>query len=161
METGTTAVMTAPTEGAGSSHDGAFCLFRSGSRPCAVPLSAVVEVVRGDRLTRLPGSSPALAGLCILRRDVLPVFRPAEGRGAAEPPSLAGKSFVLVLACSRGNWGLLIDPEGILVHGEGSVAAAREVIHDKTAYALIDPEEAWRELRASMEAWYGARPSAG
>jgi chemotaxis signal transduction protein len=144
----------------------AWCLFTSQSRPFAVQLDSVSEVVRVDRLVRLPLSPARLVGLCTLRRDVIPVFRPfsdqSETPGSSEEKTSEEKTIVLILRVARGNWGFLIDPGGVQIHqclpeeivrfeiGEHS----KRMIQAGSLYSILDPEETWQELPTSVEFSY-------
>lgn len=51
-----------------------FVLFRLGERTFATPLDEVREIVRLQGLERLPGTTPPLAGVIVLRGRPVPVL---------------------------------------------------------------------------------------
>jgi CheW-like domain len=145
----------------------AWCLFWSLSRPYAVRLDCVSEVVSVDRLVRLPLGPPELMGLCTIRRDVIPVVGLVDGRPAAVA-SVAGTTAVLILQAGQGTWGIGISREGIAVVDESAeggddvriepadLPGRESGIHKgDTFYAVIHPELAWSSVRTAVERWYG------
>ena len=142
----------------------AWCLFNSNTRPFAVRLESVAEVVQVDRLVRLPLAPPRLVGLYALRRSVIPVFRIDGGISDADQSSI-GKSIVLVLRSTQGTLGFLIDREGVEIHEEEPSPsenepvphAEREVHRGGVPHSVIDSEAAWQELDGSISAWYADR----
>jgi hypothetical protein len=136
-------------------------LFRSEARPYAIRIASVAEVVRVERLVRLPLAPPRLVGLRILRRDVIPVFRPREAE-LKNAVATDGVSLVLLIRAAQGIWGLLIDREGLQVREEiptnhersSPDPAPDRVLIDEVTYQRIDPEIAWEELQMSMNSWY-------
>jgi chemotaxis signal transduction protein len=139
----------------------ACCLFSCRSRRYAVRLDAVEEVNRVDSLVRLPLGPPRLAGLCVVRRAVVPVFwmdpPEADDRRAAGEHDL-----VLVLRIDHGSWGLLIDAEGIVVHQDGPAPESGpaegvdpgRIVRDGKVYEVLDPAHTWHDLRMTVDAWY-------
>jgi purine-binding chemotaxis protein CheW len=125
----------------------------------------VAEVVEVDRLVPLPLCPPRVLGLCSLRRKVIPVV--GLGRAEAGPAGAPGpKVLVLVLRTARGTWGARIDGEGTAVAEEpldpdlpfeegAGLTFLGTVRRDDLAYAVIDPEATWRDLRGGVEHWYG------
>jgi purine-binding chemotaxis protein CheW len=80
--------------------------FRLGDTLCAVPVSAVREVIPAGRITRIPGAGETVAGLVNVRGTLLTVVdgRTAIGvQGAEEPES------ILVLVHSERAFGVVID----------------------------------------------------
>jgi chemotaxis signal transduction protein len=149
-----------------------LCLFQSGSKTFAIGLEAVAEVIEVDRSVRLPHSPPNVLGMCVLRRDVIPVLDLAEGpqeNGWSRP---LAKSTVLLLKTSHGIWGVQISGEGIIVTDDSvesgmdrtDGASSGFVQRGETLYALIDPEATWLKMRTTVERWYsdywGAESSA-
>ena len=145
----------------------AWCLFQSGARPYAVRLDAVAEIVDSDGLVRLPLSPPRVLGLFTLRRDVVPVLRMTEGRDddTGGPDT---KLVVLILRTEGGVWGIRVD-RGTTVgveetlhdpdappSAEDGPEGPRTIVRGGTAFAVVDPESAWREVRATIEGWYGS-----
>jgi chemotaxis signal transduction protein len=142
-----------------------WCLFKSDSRPFAVGLDAVAEVVEADRLVRLSQCPPQVLGLCAVRRDIVPVLclnpRPRAAERAAE-----GKYMVLILKTEQGTWGVRIDREGTTVtegalDDEEPIASAGDgpaIIGQLTradaVHAVIDPRRTWRNVREHVERWY-------
>ena len=148
----------------------AWCLFQSGARPYAVRLDAVAEIVDADGLIRLPMGPPRVLGLFTLRRDVVPVLRMAEGQDG-DPGGPDTKLVVLILRTEGGVWGIrvdrgttvgveetLIDPDAPPPSGVGP-EGPRTIVRGGTAFAVVDPESAWREVRATIEGSY--RPHGG
>lgn len=140
-----------------------WCLFRSDSRPFAVALEAVAEVVQADRLIRLAHCPPQILGLCTVRRDIVPVLSLNPGALGTEPET---SIVVLVLRSDQGMWGIRIDREGTAVNdgvlnasaqGEpvsGGAEVVGSVQRGDLAHAVIDPDRTWRNVRALVEAWY-------
>ncbi|MDR3632474.1 MAG: chemotaxis protein CheW [Isosphaeraceae bacterium] len=137
-----------------------WCIFRSRSRPCAVPLQWVAEVIRDLRLTRLPLGPAPLVGLCALRRDVIPVFDLAEGGAAEDRDRPEGPTSVLVLRSGSGVWGYLVDEQGIELAGAPpSAVSAGTLTWEGTSYAIVDPPASWHALRSQVLSAYRARES--
>ncbi|AGA27692.1 chemotaxis protein CheW [Singulisphaera acidiphila] len=140
-----------------------WCLFRSDSRPFAVALEAVAEVVQADRLIRLAHCPPQILGLCTVRRDIVPVLSLNPGASGVEPETSV---VVLVLRSDQGMWGIRIDREGTAVsdgvlnasaQGEpasGGAEVVGSVQRGDLAHAVINPDRTWRNVRALVEAWY-------
>ena len=84
-----------------------LCTFRVGDACFAVPADAVVEVLRGGRLTRVPLAPAGVLGLVHLRGRIVPVVDPATllgiERDSAERPTH------LVIALDEDWYGLVID----------------------------------------------------
>jgi purine-binding chemotaxis protein CheW len=125
----------------------------------------VAEVVQADRLIRLAHCPPQILGLCTVRRDIVPVLSLNPGASGAEldPETPV---VVLVLRSDQGMWGVRIDREGTAVsdgvlsasfQGEptsGGAEVVGSVQRGDLAHAVIDPDRTWRNVRASVEAWY-------
>jgi chemotaxis signal transduction protein len=80
----------------------AFVLFRLGEQVLASELDAVREIVRLDGLEQLPGATPPLAGLIVLRGAPLPVFDVRAGSATA-------RGDVLVVESADGPIGIAVD----------------------------------------------------
>jgi purine-binding chemotaxis protein CheW len=63
-----------------------FLSFRSGGEACAVALPRVREIVRYEKLTRVPRAPACLRGVLNLRGSVVPVVDLAVGLGLPEAP---------------------------------------------------------------------------
>jgi len=83
------------------------CTFRVGDACFAVPADAVVEVLRGDRLTRVPLAPPGVLGLAHLRGRIVPVVDPAGMLGIDRSVPL--RATHLVIALEDDWYGLVID----------------------------------------------------
>ncbi len=69
--------------------------FRVGRQSYALPLEAVLQVVRLPALTLVPGAPPTLAGLLNLRGSFVPVI---DGRALlGEPPAVGLESQIVVI----------------------------------------------------------------
>src|SRR4051794_7843998 len=145
-----------------------WCLLHSGARPYAVRLDAVAEIVDADGLVRLPLCPPRVLGLFTLRRDVVPVIRMAEGQDQ-DRGGLDARLVVLILRTEGGVWGIRVD-RGTTVGVEETLndpggppstedgpGGPRTVVRGGTTFAVVDPEPAWREVRATIEAWFGSQ----
>jgi purine-binding chemotaxis protein CheW len=163
---------------------GAWCLIRINGRPLAVALHAVAEIVEAEELVRLPLCSPRVLGLCTYRRDLVPVidlshppdasasglgfgfgFGPGSGPGPGSG-SVEGRPVVLLLRSEHGTWGIQIDRGGAIVaegalddrntasEEPGGVILIGSIIRGDTAYAVIDAEATWRNVRDAIERWY-------
>lgn len=153
------------------SHPRSLCLFQSGLKAFAVGLESVAEVIEVDRSVRLPHSPPNVLGMCVLRRDVIPVLDIAENPAENAAPGSLARSTVLLMKTSQGIWGVHVSGAGIIVTEEcpeddparSDEARPGFVRRGDRSYALIDPEETWRRMRLSIEKWYadhcGAEPS--
>jgi chemotaxis signal transduction protein len=115
-----------------------FCLFREDGVPMAVPLESVAEVLKTERLVRLPWSPPRVVGLCPYHREVVPVVSmgvPAGGAGegiasgpgpthgadgSPEGPGIdaGARHVVLILRTEQGTWGVRADAENTIVSRE-------------------------------------------
>jgi chemotaxis signal transduction protein len=142
-----------------------WCLFKSDSRPFAVALEDVAEVVDVERLVRLSHSPPHILGLCSVRRDILPIVALTLGPGGTERV-VEVRPVAMILRTSQGTWGIRIDREGTVVT-EGAPddipvpAQAADgpaivgLLHrGDQAHAVIDAEQTWRNVRTSVEHWY-------
>ena len=159
-----------------STHANAvWCLFRSGGKPFAIPLDAVVEVISVDRLIRLPLAPPGVFGLYMLRRDLTPIIRledclvaaDSESSASASSPALIGELSVLVASTDSHLWGMIVDrgttevdkapPEA---SGDGDLSQIRIPgacgwrQRGGVAHLAIDPRAAWQSLRSSIMHWY-------
>jgi purine-binding chemotaxis protein CheW len=144
-----------------------WCLFRSGSRPFAISLEAVAEIIEADRLERLPLCPPTLRGLCTYRREVVPVVRLTEG-AIAGPGDATARLVLLILRTEQSTWGIAIDRGGAVVaeetmeelaalSNEGSGPVLIGSIHrEGVVHAAIDPAPTWRRVRDAVDRWYGS-----
>ena len=126
-----------------------WCTFRVGDACFGIDTAAVVEVLRGRGLTRVPLAGDGVLGLVHLRGRIVPVVDPAGPLGVE--PAAGGDQRQLVMALDDDWYGLAVDemldvieipPERIerpataARHGEavaGTFAAAERLIH------LLDP----------------------
>jgi purine-binding chemotaxis protein CheW len=141
-----------------------WCLFRSESKPYAIRIEAVSEIIEAESVVRLPLSPPEVVGFCAFRRDCIPIIRAGEAPGGDGETAVTDPT-VLILRTDQGVWGMRIDREGVVVAdgnldswtGEearplGSLGVIRRA---EANYAAIDPEAAWRNVRGAIERWYG------
>lgn len=142
-----------------------WCLFEAEGEHYAIDLEHVAEIIEVERLVRIPGELPRVAGFCALRRDVIPVFRlgPLESKAGA---SDRDPRHVLILKTSRGFWAVLIRGQGILVieqadenhapaTGPGSgIVVAGKIQFGATEYLVIDPEATWWAIREMVDDCY-------
>jgi purine-binding chemotaxis protein CheW len=143
-----------------------WCVFHCGRHGFAVTLDAVAEVVEVDRLVRLPHAPSRVLGLCVLRREVIPVIdldTPESDRGVpATPPGC----LAVILRTAQGIWAIKVNREGTAVaraipeaaegpspDGRGLVCAG-SIQKGDARHAVIDPEAAWRSVRAEVQDWY-------
>lgn len=75
---------------------------------CAVPVSAVTEIIRCPELDRLPGLSPYFHGVINLRSRVIPVLDTHRRLGLADG-SLGKWTPIIVLQLEDGPVGILVD----------------------------------------------------
>ena len=148
----------------------AWCVFRSGNMDFAVDLESVIEVFEVERMIRLPLRAPGVLGLCLIRREVIPVV---SLRPTSEPahPQEATQSVLVLTAGPNNLWGIAVqradtavvetemDGWGSQPTGEGP-GARGWVRRGESLHLLIDPTQAWKELRASIERWYGLADAA-
>lgn len=83
------------------------CTFRVGDACFAVPADAVVEVLRGGRLTRVPLAPAGVLGLVHLRGRIVPVVDPATLLGIER--RVPERTTHLVIALDEDWYGLVID----------------------------------------------------
>src|SRR5690606_25582005 len=62
----------------------AALVVRLGADRWSIPVAAVIEVLRGQTLTRVPGADPVVLGLVNHRGRVLTVGDPARALGVAD-----------------------------------------------------------------------------
>lgn len=144
-----------------------WCLFRVESRPYAVGLESVAEVVEAEGLVRLPLVTPRVLGLCVFHRDVIPVIAldPPGGNGVGDGPD--ARPLVLILRAETGTWGLRIDrvgtavaeaalePAAVATPGHALRGTVRALGADHDA---LDPEATWRRLRDEVQRWTRGDP---
>lgn len=87
-----------------------FVLFRLGERTFATPLDEVREIVRLQGLERLPGTTPPLAGVIVLRGVPLPVL---DVRTAGSPEDSGD---VLVVDSGADTVGVAVDEVNAVLH---------------------------------------------
>ena len=87
--------------------DGRWCTFRVGDSCFAVPGDAVVEVLRGGRLTWVPLAPAGVLGLVHLRGRIVPVVDPAGLLGIER--AVAERATHLVISLQDDWYGLVID----------------------------------------------------
>lgn len=83
------------------------CTFRIGDACFAVPADAVVEVLRGGRLTRVPLAPAGVLGLVHLRGRIVPVVDPAASLGIDR--TVPERATHLVIALEDDWYGVVID----------------------------------------------------
>jgi chemotaxis signal transduction protein len=135
----------------------AWCLFRAGSRPLAVPLECVAEIVEAAAVVPVPMVPPVIAGLHAWRREVVPVVE-LDALTAAGPRHPEGSGALLILRTGQGPWGLRIDRAGTSVVRDPRAAESLcgAVERSGVVYTILDPETVWQETRAAVRAWYEA-----
>jgi purine-binding chemotaxis protein CheW len=93
-------------------ESGRVVVCRVGGKRFAVPITAVREIVAAPELTRIPGVSPAVAGIANVRGTVVTavsgriLLDPAE---AAEEPFAESADWLLVLTLQEGRVGIVLD----------------------------------------------------
>jgi chemotaxis signal transduction protein len=85
-------------------------MFRLGERTFATPLDEVREIVRLQGLERLPGTTPPLAGVIVLRGAPLPVL---DVRAAGAPDDSGD---VLVIDTGADTVGVAVDEVSAVLH---------------------------------------------
>ena len=142
-----------------------FCLFRCASTPLAIRLESVVEVLEVDAMVRLPRTPPVILGICILRREVIPIVT-FQAIDKHRPQWASTSALVLMLRGDRGAWALKIDATGTTVatdrvepepleHMAGTCLVQRGWLsREETRHAVIDYDSTWRHLRQDVEAAY-------
>jgi chemotaxis signal transduction protein len=125
----------------------AWVCFWSGSRAYAADLGSVEEVVQIDKPIPVPFSAPALMGLGVVRRDVLPIIDPVQStRGRND------RTVGLVLRSKQGRWILRVDPENpvhILDQETHTPETANASIRSGGVnHSAVDVEALWAEYRA-------------
>ena len=144
----------------------AWCLFHNEAGAMAVPIEAVAEVVRVERLVPVPLAPACLIGLCVLRRDVIPVI----DLGCQQKQARAGPSHpvdVLMMRTMHGPWGVLIARGGTEVveaalderaaASDQPSGAAQTMTYAGKVHIAHDPEALWRHVRAQIEPWAQAK----
>jgi chemotaxis signal transduction protein len=145
----------------------AWCLVRIDTRPFAVALHAVAEIVEAEALVRLALCSPRVLGLCTYRRDLLPVIALDEGASTPDTPGhVESRAVVLILRGEHGTWGIRIDRGGTVVaegtldervtipEGAAGAVVIGSITRGGTSHAVIDAEATWRNVRDAIELWY-------
>ncbi|MDQ1685274.1 MAG: purine-binding chemotaxis protein CheW [Frankiaceae bacterium] len=94
-----------------------FVLFRLGERTFATPLDEVREIVRLQGLERLPGTTPPLAGVIVLRGMPLPVL---DVRAAGAPDNSGD---ILVIDSGADTVGVAVDEVSAVLHPDELPAA--------------------------------------
>lgn len=156
--------MTTGADAPSSSH--ALCLFSSDSRPLAVELERVVEVIAAGRLIPLPLCPRQVLGLWTYRGKIVPIL----GLGARNRAQSAGdhetRRAFLILKSHQSLWGLAIDRDGVRVEVTGPLRsadgielpggfqAAGEIEAGGVSHAILDPERSWRGVKSEIERWY-------
>jgi chemotaxis signal transduction protein len=143
----------------------AWCLFGIDTRPFAVALNAVVEIVEADEFVPLAHCTPRLLGLFAYRRDLLPVIDLSEGRPFMAEPA-EGRAVIMILRGEHEAWGIRIDRSTSVVvkgtledrhpatAGPGGSVVIGSIRRGERTHAAIDSEATWRNLRDSIERWY-------
>lgn len=142
-----------------------FCLVRCESRPLAVAVENVAEVLELDSLVRISLCPSVIAGLCPYHRQVVPVAAlPGDSSPwmpeapESRPSGKADRQSVLILQTEQGVWGLKIDQGGTIiaaaspsrhepVKGDDGTVTVGVVRHGGTDHALLDAAATWRGLR--------------
>ena len=86
--------------------DTKHCVFRCAGSWFSVPATAVRELRLAPSRVSVPGAPAALAGVCHVRSEFLPVLRLNVLLG--DTADGAGESQLLVLTGSSGHWALLV-----------------------------------------------------
>ena len=94
-----------------------FVLFRLGERTFATPLDEVREIVRLQGLERLPGTTPPLAGVIVLRGMPLPVL------DVRAPGSPDDSGDILVIDSGAETVGVAVDEVNAVLHPDELPAA--------------------------------------
>jgi purine-binding chemotaxis protein CheW len=112
-----------------------FLLFQMGDEHYAIPLGKVIEILRVEQLTRVPGAPPHVRGVMNVRGRILPVV---ELRTRITLPSLVlGETArVIVVEASGRKLGILVDAVSdiLRVASEDLSPPPSEVMNDVTDY---------------------------
>ncbi len=146
-----------------------WCFFKSNTRPFAIGVDAVAEVVEADRLVRLSLCPPQILGLCTVRRDIVPVLslNVSPAVAVADAPDAENRAVVLIVHSEQGAWGIRVDREGTVVadgvleeswepgeQGRQGPAIIGKLRRGGLEHEAIDPARTWRNVRENVEAWY-------
>ena len=163
-----------------------FCLVSCQTKPLAVAVENVAEVLELDSFVRISLCPPAIAGLCPYHGQVVPVAAlsgdlapPTEKVPQSRGSGKAVRESVLILQTEQGLWGLRVDRGGTIViaarpsrhepvmDADGSVTVGL-IRHAGSDHALLDAAATWRALREMVVHGYvkiretaGARPAVG
>lgn len=99
-----------------------YCTFRVGSAWLGIQVERVQEVLRGQSMARVPGSSPTVKGLMNLRGQIVTALDLQERLSVADPENGPAQMNVVV-----------ITPEGpvsLLVHEIGDVLVVDEATYE-------------------------------
>lgn len=88
--------------------DDKHCVFRIGNGWFSIPATTVREIAPASEIATVPTSHPALAGLCHVRSEFVPVLRLAALLQETEEDPAANRR-MLVIQGTGGHWALLID----------------------------------------------------
>ncbi|WP_152049630.1 chemotaxis protein CheW [Tautonia marina] len=148
-----------------SSH--ALCLFSSDSRPLAVDLERVVEIVAAGRLIPLPLCPRQVLGLSTYRGKIVPILGLGVRNRAHSAGEYETRRAFLILKSHQSLWGLAIDREGVRVEVAGSLRSAdwvelpggfqtAGVIEaGGVSHAILELERSWLGVKSEIERWYG------
>ncbi|HVW09485.1 MAG TPA: chemotaxis protein CheW [Bryobacteraceae bacterium] len=97
--------------GAGATALNAVLVFRLGGDRYGIPVSSVREVLPQVRITPVPGSPAAVAGLIQVRGEIRPVYDPRQRlqSPASEPPPVKDGETVIVLNAAGRDFGIRVD----------------------------------------------------
>jgi purine-binding chemotaxis protein CheW len=154
-----------------------YVLFRLGTEQYALPVSAVVSVVRYQQPTPVPRSSAEVLGVINLRGRVLPVVDLGRRFGSSEFEAQS-LSRVVVAESALGSVGVAVDAASeVVTFAEDEIKAVPEsVLGPETAKAfrgmveresgivvLLDPDEAMpkRELDVMRSAVSSGKEAGG
>ncbi len=85
-----------------------YCVFQCCGETLAIPALCVRNVALRPKLSSIPITHRALAGLAYVHKEFLPVFDLSEFIGSCPENSTAGLQ-MLVLSGDQGAWSILID----------------------------------------------------
>jgi hypothetical protein len=130
-----------------------LCCFRCQGRGLAIDIANVLGVRSVERLLPVPLSPPALVGLTLQQRQLIPVVTPPSP--AARERVADGPRTVLLIRASQGILGLVLDAESPVTieprearsrEGGPSGSIASDGMRD-----VLDPDAFWAAIRSEME----------
>ena len=104
-------------EGKNNQEAGQYVVFSIGEQLCALPIEEVIEIIRIQTITEVPGVNEYISGMINLRGNILPVIHLSQRFNKPILP-LQKKTRIIITRDNDEDIGLIVDDVMMVQHVE-------------------------------------------